>query len=59
MPVPSVPKINVTNPVTVGPDATIAQLDELCGHYKVSGLPVIDAGGNLQENHTRYHSLWS
>ena len=38
----------VTDPVTVGPDATIAQLDELCGHYKVSGLPVVDAGGNLQ-----------
>ena len=38
----------VTDPVTVGPDATIAQLDELCGHYKVSGLPVVDEGGNLQ-----------
>ena len=38
----------VSDPVTVGPDATIAQLDELCGHYKVSGLPVVDAGGNLQ-----------
>ena len=38
----------VTDPVTLGPDATIAQLDELCGHYKVSGLPVVDAGGNLQ-----------
>ena len=37
----------VTDPVTVGPDATIAQLDELCGHYKVSGLPVVDGGGNL------------
>ncbi len=38
----------VTDPVTVGPEATIAQLDELCGHYKVSGLPVVDEDGNLQ-----------
>ena len=37
----------VSDPVTVGPDATIAQLDELCGHYKVSGLPVVDSEGNL------------
>ncbi|RRD43877.1 IMP dehydrogenase [Buchananella hordeovulneris] len=32
----------VTDPVTVGPEATIAELDELCGHYRVSGLPVVD-----------------
>ncbi|QQM67806.1 IMP dehydrogenase [Actinomyces weissii] len=37
----------VSDPVTVGPGATIAQLDELCGRYKVSGLPVVDEGGNL------------
>ncbi len=37
----------VSDPVTVGPDATISQLDELCGHYKVSGLPVVDDAGNL------------
>ncbi|EGQ74529.1 IMP dehydrogenase [Actinomyces sp. oral taxon 448] len=37
----------VSDPVTVGPDASISQLDELCGHYKVSGLPVVDGGGNL------------
>ena len=37
----------VSDPVTIGPDATIAELDELCGHYKVSGLPVVDGGGNL------------
>ena len=37
----------VSDPVTVGPDATIAQLDELCGHYKVSGLPVVNSDGNL------------
>jgi IMP dehydrogenase len=32
----------ITDPVTVGPDATLAELDELCGKYRVSGLPVID-----------------
>ena len=37
----------VSDPVTVGPDASISQLDELCGHYRVSGLPVVDGGGNL------------
>lgn len=37
----------VADPVTVGVDATIEQLDELCGRYKVSGLPVVDQGGYL------------
>ncbi|HEX6888390.1 MAG TPA: IMP dehydrogenase [Candidatus Nanopelagicales bacterium] len=32
----------VHDPVTVGPDASVADLDELCGRYRVSGLPVID-----------------
>ena len=32
----------VTDPVTVGPDATLAELDALCGTYRVSGLPVVD-----------------
>ncbi len=37
----------ITDPVTVGPDATIADLDELCGRYRVSGLPVVDDAGVL------------
>lgn len=32
----------VTDPVTVGPDASLAELDALCGKYRVSGLPVVD-----------------
>ncbi|MDR1393776.1 MAG: IMP dehydrogenase [Bifidobacteriaceae bacterium] len=32
----------VSDPLTVGPDATLAELDEICGQYRVSGLPVID-----------------
>ncbi|MCZ2404338.1 IMP dehydrogenase [Paenarthrobacter sp. Z7-10] len=37
----------ITNPVTIGPDATLAELDDLCGHYSVSGLPVVDGDGRL------------
>lgn len=37
----------ITDPVTVGPEATLAELDALCGRYRVSGLPVVDAGGTL------------
>src|SRR5690606_33514978 len=32
----------VSDPVTIGPDATLAELDALCGTYKISGLPVVD-----------------
>ena len=37
----------ISDPVTVGPDATLAELDALCGKYRVSGLPVVDADGTL------------
>jgi IMP dehydrogenase len=37
----------VTDPVTVGPNATLAELDALCGQYRVSGLPVVDDEGVL------------
>ncbi|MDO5671530.1 MAG: IMP dehydrogenase [Actinomycetaceae bacterium] len=37
----------VSDPVTIHPEATIEELDELCGHYRVSGLPVIDADRKL------------
>src|SRR5690606_20957400 len=32
----------ITDPVTIGPDATLEELDRLCGKYRVSGLPVVD-----------------
>ncbi len=32
----------ITDPVTVGPEATLEDLDRLCGTYRVSGLPVVD-----------------
>ncbi len=37
----------VSDPVTVGPDVTIADVDALCGRYRISGVPVIDAEGVL------------
>ena len=32
----------ISDPVTIGPDATLEQLDERCGQYRISGLPVVD-----------------
>ncbi|WP_152351681.1 IMP dehydrogenase [Brachybacterium subflavum] len=32
----------ISNPVTIGPDATLEEFDEICGQYRVSGLPVVD-----------------
>jgi IMP dehydrogenase len=32
----------ISNPVTIGPDATLEELDERCGRYRISGLPVVD-----------------
>jgi len=32
----------VTDPVTISPQATLAEWDELCGRYRISGLPVVD-----------------
>ena len=37
----------IANPVTIGPDATLEQLDEVCGEYRISGLPVVDAEQRL------------
>ncbi|MEO7124384.1 MAG: IMP dehydrogenase [Lacisediminihabitans sp.] len=37
----------VTNPVTTTPDATVAEVDEICGHFRISGLPVIEGDGKL------------
>ena len=37
----------VSHPVTTTPYATIQEVDDLCGKYRVSGLPVIDDDGKL------------
>jgi IMP dehydrogenase len=31
----------ISNPITIGPDRTLEELDTICGEYRVSGLPVI------------------
>jgi IMP dehydrogenase len=33
----------ISNPITIGPSATLEELDTVCGQYRVSGLPVVDA----------------
>jgi len=37
----------VSEPITIGPDATIKQADELCATYHISGIPVVDKDGLL------------
>ena len=37
----------VTNPITIGPDATLEDLDARCGEYRVSGLPVVGVDDEL------------
>ncbi len=37
----------IGNPVTIGPKATLEELDARCGQYRVSGLPVVEDDGTL------------
>ena len=37
----------VSKPVTCGPDDTLADVDRLCGMYRISGVPVVDDAGIL------------
>jgi IMP dehydrogenase len=37
----------ITNPVTCRPEATVADVEELCGRYRISGVPVTAADGTL------------
>src|SRR6266571_2586906 len=37
----------ITNPVTCGPDATVADVEALCARYRISGVPVTAADGVL------------
>jgi IMP dehydrogenase len=37
----------ITNPVTCGPDATVADVDELCRRFRISGVPVTGPDGAL------------
>lgn len=37
----------VSNPITCSPDNTLEEVDNLCGHYRISGVPVVDSNGKL------------
>ena len=37
----------ITDPITVRPGATLAEADELCGRFRISGVPVTDEDGTL------------
>jgi IMP dehydrogenase len=37
----------ITNPVTCGPDATVADVERLCARYRISGVPVTGPDGIL------------
>ncbi len=37
----------VTNPVTCSPEDTLEDVDRMCAHYRISGLPVVDCEGVL------------
>ncbi len=37
----------ITRPVTTTPDATVFEVDELCGRFRISGLPVVESDGTL------------
>ncbi|OYN92775.1 IMP dehydrogenase [Parenemella sanctibonifatiensis] len=32
----------IEEPITISPEATILEVDELCGQYRISGVPVVD-----------------
>ncbi|WP_168583310.1 IMP dehydrogenase [Gephyromycinifex aptenodytis] len=37
----------ISDPVTTSPEATLRQVDEACGQFRISGLPVVDDDGLL------------
>src|SRR6201989_1355850 len=37
----------ITDPVTCAPDATLADVERLCAHYRISGVPGSDHHGKL------------
>ena len=37
----------ISNPITIGAEATLEELDQRCGEYRVSGLPVVQSDNQL------------
>lgn len=38
----------VGNPITCSPQDSLADVDAMCGRYRISGVPVVDEAGTLQ-----------
>ena len=38
----------VGNPITCSPEDSLSDVDAMCGRYRISGVPVVDASGTLQ-----------
>jgi IMP dehydrogenase len=49
----------VDNPITISPDATLGELNELCRTYKISGLPVVEPDNTLIGIITNRDTLFS
>ncbi len=37
----------VSSPITCSPENSLDEVDKLCGHYRISGVPVVDESGKL------------
>lgn len=37
----------ITDPVTTTPEATLGEVDRICGQFRISGLPVVEDGDRL------------
>lgn len=37
----------ITEPITITADRTIGEVDEMCGHFRISGVPVVDGDDKL------------
>ncbi len=37
----------IVDPVTLTPEATLAEAEAIMGHYRISGVPIVDAAGRL------------
>ena len=37
----------IVDPITLPPDATLADAEAIMGHYRISGVPIVDAAGRL------------
>lgn len=49
----------ITDPVTCGPGDTLAEVERLCGRYRISGLPVVEDGvlvGIVTNRDTRFET---